>query len=225
LNTLSKQKTILIFIAPPGAGKGSLSHLLVKQHNWVQLSTGNLCREQIAQGTELGRQIDFIIKSGKLISDGIIIDLVRDWLMRNLAHAHGVILDGFPRTVAQAVALGTLLSEFANTQLKVVHLMVSDACVIQRLTERLICENKACQAVYSRQQKRDLICDECSKQLVRRTDDEKKAIVQRLAVYHEHEQQLLDFYKAHGYAIITMPADRSLEHVYDELISALGYAA
>lgn len=232
-----KQKTIVIFIAPPGAGKGSLSYLLVKRQNWVQLSTGNLCREQIAQGTELGSQIDFIIKSGKLISDGIIVELVRDWLVKNLAHAQGVILDGFPRTVAQAAALDTLLHElatdpeFTDVQLKIVHLKLSDACVMQRLTERLICQEKTCQAVYSVQKDSprapqcNLTCDECSGRLVRRADDEKIAIAQRLAVYHEHEQELLDFYHAHGQVVITINADQPLENVYSEFVVVLGYAA
>ncbi len=98
---MSTERSIVIFIGPPGAGKGSLSQLCVKELGWAQLSTGNLCRYHITEQTELGKQIDLAIKSGKLISDGVIVDMVDKALPETFKQSPIVILDGFPRTVAK----------------------------------------------------------------------------------------------------------------------------
>ena len=108
---MNPKKSVFIFIGPPGSGKGTLSHLCVSSLRWVQLSTGNLCRKHIAEQTEIGKQIDFALKSGKLVSDSLINAMVHDWFSMTIQEADNIILDGYPRTVAQAEALHEYLQK------------------------------------------------------------------------------------------------------------------
>ena len=141
---MSKQKKIYIFIGPPGSGKGSLSVLCVQHLGWKQISAGSLCRREIRCGSELGKQIDFTIKSGKLVPDGLIARMVEGVLQEQMiTTARPIILDGFPRTVAQAQELDAVLSKetFAEASLVIVRLCISDDIILKRLLSRLICSN------------------------------------------------------------------------------------
>ena len=102
-------RDIIVFIGPPGSGKGTLSGLCVKELGWVQISTGNLCRKHIADKTKIGQEIDFAIKSGKLVSDNLITDMIIDWFKHVGDQVRTVVLDSYPRTVAQAQALTSFL--------------------------------------------------------------------------------------------------------------------
>src|SRR5438105_2140053 len=102
---------IFIFLGPPGSGKGSVSRLCIKDLGWVQLSTGNLCRKHIAKQTEIGKEIDFAIKSGKLVSDDLITNMVLEWFQKDFDDSHTVILDGYPRTIMQAQAFTKLFDK------------------------------------------------------------------------------------------------------------------
>jgi adenylate kinase len=220
---------IIIFVAPPGAGKGSLSQLCVQGLGWQQFSTGNLCRMHIAQGTEIGKKIDFAIKSGKLVSDDLIVAMVRDWF-ENLGEAKSwVILDGFPRTISQAQALRNMLQdEYPSAKVTVVRLVVPDQELIKRITSRLTCSNKGCQAVYSlipesgMAPKNDALCDLCSAHLIRRADDEERAITERLKNYCEHELELLNFYRSALGSVIELNGKRSLEEIFRDLKASVG---
>jgi adenylate kinase len=222
-------KNMFIFLGPPGSGKGSLSQLCVKRLGWTQLSTGNLCREHIAEQTEIGKQIDFAIKSGKLITDSLIICMVDEWLRKNLGKHTAVILDGFPRTIKQADSLRELLAlpDFLTVKLSVIKMLVEDAEVVKRLSSRFICQNNKCQSVYSLSQnsllkpKRYLLCDDCSSSLIRRTDDEEQAIRDRLLIYHKHEQDLINFYTGMGQLVISLDGEKSLEDVYDQFVTVI----
>jgi len=163
------RKEIVLFLGPPGAGKGTLSHLCVKRLGWVQLSTGNLCREHIAQSTEIGKKIDFALKSGKLVEDSLIVDMVDQWLnglTETVTGGQTVIFDGFPRTVPQAEALQELIAKRGDISLRLVRLTMSDNDLVTRLLARAICKNNKCQAVYSVHEHSTLkprkpdICDE-----------------------------------------------------------------
>lgn len=221
---MNLHKEIYIFIGPPGAGKGSLSQWCMQKLGWQQLSTGALCRKHIADQTTIGKQIDFAIKSGKLIADTLITDMVTEWLIDNVGHDKTpVILDGFPRTVVQAEALDHLIkTQLTDCTLKVVKLSLPDEIIVQRLAGRLICQNKDCQAVYSVIEgsdlapKRPMICDVCSSSLVRRIDDDATAIRERLKVYHEHEQKLLDYYHNNGHKFYELDVDKPLEKVFED---------
>jgi len=226
---LNQKKNIFIFIGPPGSGKGSLSELCVRNLDWAQISTGNLCREHIMKQTEIGKQIDFAIKSGKLVSDGLIVDMVDDWLQKSLISKECVIFDGFPRTVAQADALGSLLGEkFKSSDLNIVRLLIDDETIIARLLGRYICQNDKCQAVYSLVNsslapKKQGICDVCESSLIRRTDDNEMSIRERLSTYHQHEKKLLDFYQNKGEAVIEFNVNKPLEKVFENFKALIGF--
>ena len=116
---------IVIFLGPPGSGKGSLSNLAIKNMGFNQISTGNLCRHHIANATDIGKQIDVIIKAGKLISDELITNMVFDWLGQQVDKFSPIILDGYPRTVNQAIALEAFVKEFINLVAKKLDIKIS----------------------------------------------------------------------------------------------------
>ncbi len=226
---MSQEKEIYIFLGPPGAGKGSLAMLCAKNIGWGKLSTGNLCRKHISEQTEIGIEIDFAIKSGKLISDDLISLMVEDWFVNNFDNTQTVILDGYPRTLAQAEILEKLLEhKFSSWQLHIVRLTISDDVVINRLFTRYICSNKSCQIVYSLADnspcapKVEGVCDYCQSELVRRADDTKEAVCKRLLVYHQHEKDLIDFYKSRGRFILEVNVEKSPSAVFNELKKYVG---
>ncbi len=215
-------------MGPPGAGKGTLSQLCIKRLGWRQLSTGNLCRQHIARGTELGKKIDFAIKSGKLIEDSLMIGMVDEWLA-SVDQSCTVIFDGFPRTVAQAHALHELIEFRQDLKLRLIRLSLSDQDVMYRLLARSICQDDKCQLVYSlhehstQRPMKEMTCNECGGQLMRRSDDEEVAIAERLKIYHEHEKGLLSFYQEQGHEIKDVEAALPLEEVYAGLLTTAGY--
>jgi adenylate kinase len=223
---LSIRPEIYIFMGPPGAGKGSLSSLCCQKLGWEQLSTGNLCREHIAQNSDIGKQIDFLIKSGKLISDSLILTLVRDWLFDRVQQKKTIILDGFPRTLSQATALDTFLKrEVSQVSLRIVKMELADEIVIQRLASRVICENNRCQAVYSASTNwaSGLACNFCRHPLIRRTDDSDVRVIQeRLMVYHNNISGLLSYYEQSGRKIETLNVESSLEDVFCRFSKIVG---
>ncbi len=220
---MSKRTDLVILLGPPGAGKGSLAGLCINALGWKQLSTGNLCRKHIAEQTEIGKQIDFAIKSGKLVSDSLVTGAVEEWLEGSIDDAAAVILDGFPRTVAQAKSLEELLKKKEDSlRLKVVRLFVSDDIVIARLCNRYICSNIECQAVYSLGEgskllpKVSMICDHCGHSLIRRKDDNEESVKERLKIYHKHEQDLLNFYADMNHHIAELNVERPLQDLFED---------
>ena len=220
------QNNIVVLIGPPGSGKGSLSKLLIKRFGWIQLSTGNLCREHIVNQSEIGKEIDLIIKSGKLISDDLVVKMVEDWLLLRLKKSSSIVFDGFPRTIDQAKALDKILSKINIFNLSIVKLEASNDNLIARLRSRATCSNNKCQAVYSlvnenlKSQKPN-ICDECSSKLSCRSDDNEASIVQRLAIYRVNENNIVNYFHSQGKAIEKIFIDGSLEHVYQDFVKKL----
>lgn len=224
-------RNIVVFLGPPGAGKGSLSKLCSQRLGWIQFSTGNVCRQHISEGTEIGKQIDFTIKSGKLISDGLITKMVADWLYLQLKNPGAVILDGFPRTRTQALALNDLLKSFdlSDIKLDIIKMVIPDSSIISRLSARYICQNNKCQAVYSMhtdslKPKSGIICDDCTHPLIRRPDDEESAIKQRLETYYNHEKDLIEFYSEEGLAVKKLEVECPLDQVFDKLLALIDRA-
>lgn len=218
-------KNILLFLGIPGSGKGTLAQRCCATLNYEQVSTGNLCREHVAQQTDIGKKIDLALKSGKLIDDSLITDMVLQWFSQHSEKQH-VILDGYPRTVIQAEALDRFVKQSNITQPTVIYLQVDEPTVIQRLGMRLICSKTGCQAVYSlaSSENGDIpsICAKCSSVLVRRPDDETAAIKKRLALYQAHEQALLECYRRLAYEISALDASRAAEDVFAALRTKLG---
>lgn len=212
---------IYLFIGPPGSGKGSLAQECVQEFGWKQLSTGNLCRKHISEQTKIGKEIDFAIKSGKLIPDELVTTMVGQWLDQDARNAKAVILDGYPRTLTQAYALEALLTEnIGQWSLKIINLIVNDDVIVRRLSHRFICQNNQCQAVYSLDpclmmaENQDIGCELCKHPLCRRKDDEPEAIRERLVTHHRHEGNLLLFFRAKGYAILELGVERCLPEVF-----------
>lgn len=229
---MNNARNILLFLGPPGSGKGTISQQCVQKLGYESLSTGNLCREHIAQQTEIGRKIDLIIKSGKLIDDSLVTGMVTSWLAQNsavndMAGRGAVILDGFPRTVLQAELFDAYVQERNGDIPTVIRFGIAHDVVVQRLTMRLICSQKGCQAVYSaipgatNRPKNIEVCDVCSSPLQKRADDEIEAIRQRLKLYDVHEQNLLDFYQTKQYPIVHIDAQQHVDEVFNTLVSHL----
>lgn len=219
-------KSIVIFLGAPGVGKGALSRLCVEKLGWKELSTGNECRKHRSEGTKIGQEIDFAIKSGKLVADDVIIDMVAEWLKENISLTSAVILDGFPRTTPQAQGLVDLLEqkEFGSLRLHVFQLVLSDEKIVERLSSRLVCTEKTCQAVYSTvydqfKPKIEGVCDLCGSTLVCRDDDNPDTIRERLRTYHYHAQALLDFYKNSGYKIEIIDVDQPAQKVFEGFLN------
>ncbi len=185
-----------IFLGPPGAGKGTQAEIIAKKHGLVKISTGDILREAVKNGTELGKLADGYMKAGELVPDEIMLGLIEEQLEKI---DKGFILDGFPRTVKQAEGLDELLKK-KNMPLKAVILLdVPDEEIVKRLSARRVCPN--CGAVYNmiyNPPKNDEICDVCGTKLVQRKDDNPETIKRRLAVYHEQTAPLIDYYKEKG---------------------------
>lgn len=222
-------RTVYLFVGPPGAGKGSLSWQCVDQLGWKQVSTGDLCRSHIQGKTEIGKKIDFAIKSGKLVSDSLITDMVSDWLNVNAQDESSFILDGYPRTVGQAELFKKLLQDsFSDLRVVVIVLKVSDSQVITRLGSRVLCKNKGCQAVYSTRPespyfpKQENLCDRCDSELIIRHDDLPEAVAERLKSYHHHEKALLDYFDYLKFNVITFDASCNPEVMFKRFKELVG---
>lgn len=180
----------LIFLGPPGAGKGTLAALVSKEYRIPQVSTGDIFRDAIKRETELGKKVKEIVGRGDLVPDELTVSLVRERLGQPDA-SEGYILDGFPRTIPQAAAL----DEFQKID-SVVNFTVSDKIVIQRLSGREVCKN--CGAIYhvkNMPSKVKGVCDRCGGPLYTRPDDTLESITNRLEVYKKQTEPLISYYR------------------------------
>jgi len=186
---------VLILLGPPGAGKGTQARKLEEQFGLVQLSTGDLLRDAVAKGTEAGKQAKAAMDSGGLVSDAIVIAILRDRLAAPDC-AKGVILDGFPRTTVQAEALDGLLSESRQRINAAVSLEVDDAAMVARVAGRYTCGN--CGEGYHddfKQPAQAGICDNCGgTEFKRRADDNAETVGARLEAYHAQTAPLITYY-------------------------------
>lgn len=183
----------LIFLGPPGAGKGTQADFLVDRHGYVKVSTGDILREAVKNQTPLGKKAKTYIEKGELVPDDIMLGLIEDTIKRI---GNGFILDGFPRTLAQAQGLEEILIKNGLEIHKVIFIDVSDEVIIQRLSSRRICPN--CKSTYnliSNPPQNDEVCDLCGGKLIQRPDDNPDVIKTRLRVYRSHTQPLITFYE------------------------------
>ena len=218
-----------IFFGPPGSGKGTLARICQEKFGWVQLSTGDLFRKHISEGTELGKQIDFAIKSGRLVDDKVVTKMVEQWIQEHVAKDRGFIFDGFPRTLGQAELFLKLIKEkFAQFKMQLIKFEISDQIVIDRLSSRRVCQKSSCQAIYSakkdssRKSKVDGVCDLCEGPLIQRNDDQPETIKTRLLIYQQHAQPLFDYYDKEGFEKIVVKANQPLEKVLEDFVAVTG---
>jgi adenylate kinase len=189
----------LILLGPPGAGKGTQAKRLEESRGLKQLSTGDMLRAAVQAGTPLGREADRIMKAGKLVPDGIMIDMIAERIDEPDCR-RGVILDGFPRTVRQAEALDAMLAKRGQRLDVVIEMVVDDAILVARIAGRYSCAK--CGAVYhdqTTQPKVAGICDVCgSEAFKRRPDDNPQTVQARLQEYHQQTAPITPYYKQKG---------------------------
>ena len=218
------RKKAVIFLGPPGAGKGTISALCEKTFNWKHLSTGNVCREQIQNKTDLGQEIALLIQSGSLVPDQIIMKMIESWIMTHQHDLQGIIFDGTPRTVEQSVFVDAMLkNKFHDFEILVIVFQVDENILIDRILSRVVCGNKSCQQVYSThinsemQPKEPMKCDKCHSLLVHRSDDSRDTLQKRLDVYYQHEKDMLQYYKDNGTRILVVNAQEPVNRVFDSI--------
>jgi len=209
----------LILFGPPGAGKGTQSELLIERQKMAHISTGNLFREAIKNGTPLGKEAKGYLDAGKLVPDSVTIGLVEEVLGQ--LKGKSFILDGFPRNVAQAEALNGLLKQMGLKIDKSLFVEVPLDMLLGRLTGRRVC--KQCGAVYhvqTKPPKKEGVCDACGGMVVQRPDDKEDVIRTRLEAYEQSTRPLKDYYKTHGpYGEVNGVG--SAEDVYGRITKAL----
>ena len=194
----------LILLGPPGAGKGTVAKALMAHDGSVQISTGDILRAAVAAGTELGKQAEAAMAAGNLVTDELIMGIMEERLQEDDCQK-GYLLDGFPRTMPQAIALKALLEKLGEKLDGALELDIPRDVIIDRLTTRRTCSN--CGEIYnvkSRPPKVDGVCDVCGGPVVQRDDETEEAIENRLQVYNEQTAPLVDFYRNEG-LLISVP--------------------
>jgi adenylate kinase len=211
----------LILFGPPGAGKGTQGALLAQRLDLLRLSTGDVLRDAVRRGTQMGQAARRYMDAGELVPDDVILGIVRDYLAGEAAGT-GVIFDGFPRTIAQAEGLDRLLAQLGRPLEAVLVLDVDDEALVKRLSGRRSCSQ--CGAVYNvyfdppQQEGR---CSRCGGELVLRPDDDAATVRRRLQVYQEQTAPLLAYYEKAGADVRRLDGARPVEEVQQDLVAAL----
>ena len=212
-------KKNLIFLGGPGAGKGTVSNAMIAKYGVAHISTGDILRAEVAKGTPAGKEAGAIMKSGGLVPDAMVCGMVGERLKEPDCEK-GFILDGFPRTIAQAETLAEILTAMGKKIDAVVYLNVADEIILQRLTARMNC--RGCDAIYNKifmPPKTEGICDKCGSELFQRADDSLETAKSRLAVFHKQTQPLIEYYEKLGLLYSCKSTD--LDEIVAELAKVL----
>lgn len=207
---------IVVFLGPPGAGKGTQSVTVAEYFKMGHISTGNIMRAALKSGSELGNKAKSFVDKGELVPDELVISLIREVFRVNPVK-NGYVLDGFPRTIAQAEALDNM---GINVD-KVVFLHVSTEAILARMSGRRVCEN--CGESYhliSKAPKKDGICDKCAGTLVKRSDDNFETIVERLKVYKKVTEPLKQYYINQN-KLVVINGNGTIEDIQESIIETL----
>jgi len=207
----------VIMLGPPGSGKGTQSELIEKKYGFPKISTGDLLRREIQRGTTLGKQAEAAMNRGELVSDNLVIEMVKKRIFKPDCR-RGYIMDGFPRNMNQAQMLEKVRTNHRQT---VIAIHLSEQRIIERLSARRIC--LSCEAIYNysiRKPRARDVCDACSGELVQRKDDTPEVIRQRLRIYNEQTKPLIDYFRKkkiyHG-----VNGEGSIESIFQNICSIL----
>ena len=210
----------LILLGAPGAGKGTQAKLLVDKYEIPHISTGDIFRENIKNGTELGKKAKAYMDAGGLVPDELTVDLVMNRLSQEDCKK-GYILDGFPRTIPQAERLTEALEARGEALDAAIDVEVQDEIIIDRMAGRRVCPK--CGASYhvvTIPPKKEGICDVCGAELITREDDRPETVKKRLDVYHDQTQPLIDYYNGQG-IVVTVDGTQAMEDVFAEIVKKL----
>ncbi len=209
----------IIFIAPPAAGKGTQSELLISKYGYEHISTGDLLRNEIKSGSDLGKELDSMMKSGSLISD----EIVNRLLINALSNiTKPFILDGYPRTISQALKLDEILDSLNKSVDVVVYLDVEEELAMKRATGRLSC--KSCNRIYHKyfsKPRVEGICDDCGSSLISRADDTPDTFKVRYDTYMSNTKPLLDFYSNKN-ILVKVDANKEADETFSEIEKVIG---
>lgn len=210
----------VVMLGAPGAGKGTQAKMIAAKYNVPHISTGDIFRANIKEGTELGKKAKSFMDQGLLVPDELVVDLVVDRLQQDDCN-NGYVLDGFPRTIPQAEALDAALSTAGVKLDFALDIDVADDFIVKRMGGRRAC--LTCGATYhivNIPPKAEGICDTCGGELVLRDDDKPETVEKRLSVYHEQTQPLIDYYKNSG-ILVTLDGTQDMNEVFANICSVL----
>ena len=211
----------LVMLGAPGAGKGTQAKRLAEKYRIPHISTGDIFRSNIKNGTELGKKVKGFLDSGALVPDELTVDLVMDRIGQEDCR-NGYILDGFPRTIRQAEKLTEALQGKGGEIDWAVNVEVPDEAIVERMSGRRMCPS--CGASYhvvNIPPKKEGVCDQCGAQLTTRPDDEPETVRKRLEVYHQQTQPLIDYYKEKG-RVLDVDGTKPMEQVFQAIVARLG---
>ncbi len=211
----------IVLLGAPGAGKGTVAKSLTEFDGSVQISTGDILRNAVKAGSELGKKAKGYMERGELVPDDLIMDIM-EVRMKEPDCQKGFLLDGFPRTIPQAEALKKLLEKIGMKLDAAINLDVPTDVILDRLTTRRTCSNPDCQEIYnikSKPPKADGTCFKCGSPAVQRADETEEAIKQRLATYNEKTAPLIDFYKKEG--LLKIISSLSSQEIVEEVKAAV----
>lgn len=209
----------IILFGPPGAGKGTQAKKLVDFYGIPQISTGDILRANVREGTELGLAAKTYMDKGELVPDEVLIGIIKNRLDSDDCRP-GFILDGYPRTVNQADALSVILEEICKPIDVVLNLEVPDEVLVDRMSKRLMCKCGASYHTISNPPKKDNVCDLCGAEVFQRVDDNEEAVQTRLNVYKKQTQPLIDYYAKQG-ILVSLDGTKDIDEVFEEIKAVL----
>lgn len=210
----------LILLGPPGAGKGTQAVKLMEKFNIPHISTGDIFRNNIKEGTELGKKAQAYMNRGELVPDSLVVEIAKARLIESDCKK-GFLLDGFPRTAYQAEALADFLKGTGGGIDKVINIAVGKDELVARLSGRRVC--KACGATYhitGMPPEKDGVCDKCGGELIQRPDDSEETVANRIEVYNEQTAPLIGYYEKTG-KLVHIDGSIGLENVFAEIVNAV----
>ena len=217
---------VIIMLGAPGTGKGTVAGILTEKLGWPQVSTGDIFRKHMKEGTELGKLAESYISKGNLVPDDVTIQLIENRLKENDVQ-EGIILDGFPRTIKQAEELDKILAKKGKKVDLVINLVTPKEEIIERIVNRRVCSNPECKTIYNivlNPPKQEGICDKCGHEIVQRKDDNVETVEARLEGYFKQTSPLVEYYEKQGNlynAMVSKQINKMGKDVAEEVVEKI----